>query len=118
MDNAEEELNTKLKKLEKDVFDPTLNGREQEIWARMLGIRERGKRLKAELERAGPIARNEDAVLDEQTVLTAKKALEAYETQLRHLQKELQLVQQEYDDWDKKFGPKSADPDYQPTRTR
>jgi len=27
--------------------------------------------------------------------------LEAYDTQLRHLQKELQLVQQEYDDWDK-----------------
>lgn len=27
--------------------------------------------------------------------------LEAYETQLRHLQKEMQLVQQEYDDWQK-----------------
>ncbi len=74
MDNAEEELSAKLKKLEKEVFDPSLNGREQEIWARMLGIRERGKRLKAELEKAGPIVRNEEATLDEETMEMAKKA--------------------------------------------
>jgi nuclear pore complex protein Nup54 len=73
MDNAEEELSTKLKALEREVFDPSLNGREQEIWARMLGIRERGKRLKVEMEKAGPAARNEDAVLDEETVQIAKK---------------------------------------------
>lgn len=73
MDNAEEELSTKLKQLEREVFDPTLNGREQEIWARMLGIRERGKRLKAEMEKAGPTAKNEDASLDEETVQIAKK---------------------------------------------
>ena len=73
MDNAEEELSTKLRTLEREIFDPSLNGREQEIWARMLGIRERGKRLKAEMDRAGPAARNEDAVLDEETVQIAKK---------------------------------------------
>ena len=73
MDNAEEELSTKLRALEREIFDPGLNGREQEIWARMLGIRERGKRLKAEMDRAGPAARNEDAVLDEETVQIAKK---------------------------------------------
>lgn len=73
MDNAEEELSTKLKALEREVFDPSLNGREQEIWARLLGIRERGKRLKMEMEKAGPAARNEDHVLDEETVQIAKK---------------------------------------------
>jgi nuclear pore complex protein Nup54 len=73
MDNAEEELGAKLKALEREVFDPSLNGREQEIWARMLGIRERGKKLKAEMEKLGPATRNEDAVLDEETVQIAKK---------------------------------------------
>lgn len=73
MDNAEEELNAKLQKLARDVFDPGLDGREQEIWARMLGIRERGKRLKMEMEKAGPVARNEDGQLDEETVKSAKR---------------------------------------------
>lgn len=73
MDNAEEELASKLKALEREVFDPTLTGREQEIWARMLEIRERGKRLKVEMEKAGAVAKNEDAVLDEETVRIAKK---------------------------------------------
>ena len=73
MDNAEEELKEKLLKLEREVFDPSLSGREQEIWARMLGIRERGKRLKAEMERVTPVANSEEPVLDEETVQTAKK---------------------------------------------
>lgn len=73
MDNAEEELKEKLLKLEREVFDPSLSGREQEIWARMLGIRERGKRLKAEMEKVTPVATGEEPVLDEETVRTAKK---------------------------------------------
>lgn len=73
MDNAEEELRTKLVKLEKQIFDPSLNGREQEIWARMLGIRERGKRLKMEMEKAAVGARVDESALDEATVMTAKK---------------------------------------------
>ena len=104
MDNAEEELSIKLKQLEREIFDPSLNGRGQEIWARMLGIRERGRRLKTEMEKAAPVAKKEDVTLDEETVQSAKKALEAYDTQLRHLQKELELVQQEYADWEKTSG--------------
>ena len=73
MDNAEEELREKLLKLEREVFDPSLSGREQEIWARMLGIRERGRRLKAEMEKITPVANGEEPVLDEETVNTAKK---------------------------------------------
>ena len=74
LDNAEEELRTKLVKLEREVFDPTLNGREQEIWARMLGIRERAKRLKQEMGRVAPAAAEESGnELDEETVKAAKK---------------------------------------------
>lgn len=75
MDNAEEELKEKLLKLEREVFDPSLTGREQEIWARMLGIRERGKRLKAQMEKVTPVANGDEPVLDEETVQTAKKVM-------------------------------------------
>ena len=73
MDNAEEELKSKLEKLERDVLDAGLEAREQEIWARMLGIRERAKRLKAEMDRLAPSAAAEGPALDEGTVRTAKQ---------------------------------------------
>jgi nuclear pore complex protein Nup54 len=126
MDNAEEELKVKLEKLEKDVLDPSLDAREQEIWARMLGIRERAKRLKTEMDKLAPMAAAEEPALDEGTIKTAKQVypltwstvqsltssqiLEAYDTQLRHLQKELQLVQQEYEDWQKLSKAQDSEP--------
>jgi nuclear pore complex protein Nup54 len=73
MDNAEEELKMKLSKLEREVFDPSLNGREQEIWARMMGIRERGRWLQKEIEKTTPVASNVDSALDEGMVQAAKK---------------------------------------------
>ena len=53
LDGAEEELRKKLLALEKTVFDPALNGRGEEIWARMVSVRERGRQLQREFERAG-----------------------------------------------------------------
>lgn len=73
MDNAEEELKTKLNALEKEVFDPSLNAREQEIWARMLGIRERARHLKAEMEKLEPVTQEESPLLDEATLEQARK---------------------------------------------
>jgi len=73
MDNAEEELKSKLTMLESEVFDPSLNAREQEIWARMLGIRERARHLKAEMEKLEPIAQNDEPLLDDDTVKAARK---------------------------------------------
>jgi nuclear pore complex protein Nup54 len=73
MDNAEEELKAKLEKLEREVFDPSLEAREQEIWARMLGIRERAKRVKAEMDKIAPLAAPEEPVLDDGTIRTAKQ---------------------------------------------
>ncbi len=74
MDDAEEELKKKLAQLERSVFDPSLNGRGEEIWARMLAIREHSKRLQTEMERAGAgaAAQTEDD-LDENTMKIAKK---------------------------------------------
>lgn len=74
MDEDEEELKKKLVLLERSVFDPSLNGRAEEIWARMLGIRERSKRLQMEMDRSGKKAAEEaDDGLDETAVKTAKK---------------------------------------------
>ena len=74
MDDAEEELKKKLAQLERSVFDPSLGGRAEEIWARMLAIREQSKRLQMEMERAGPrAAAQADDQLDENTMKTAKK---------------------------------------------
>jgi nuclear pore complex protein Nup54 len=78
MDAAEEELKRKLMALEKGVFDPALSGRAEEIWARMVNIREKARQLQAELERAGkhPSQDPESAEktpIDEQTMKRAKK---------------------------------------------
>lgn len=74
MDDAEEELKKKLTQLERSVFDPSLNGRGEEIWARMLAIHEHSKRLQAEMDRAGTnVVGNGEDEIDEQTLKTAKK---------------------------------------------
>ncbi|KAE8154384.1 nucleoporin complex subunit 54-domain-containing protein [Aspergillus avenaceus] len=99
MDDAEEELKKKLAQLERSVFDPSLNGREEEIWARMLAIREHSKRLQLEMEKAGPgAAAQADDDLDEQTMKTARKILDDYHTQIQHLQKELESVKRDFDE--------------------
>ena len=53
MDQAEEELRKKLLELEKKTFDPVLGGRQEEIWARMSGVRERARILQEETEKLG-----------------------------------------------------------------
>ncbi|KAL2865371.1 putative nucleoporin [Aspergillus lucknowensis] len=99
LDDAEEELKKKLAQLERSVFDPSLNGRGEEIWARMLAIREHSKRLQAELERAGSGAAGQsEDVLDENTVKLAKKILDDYHAQIQHLQKELESVKKDFEE--------------------
>jgi nuclear pore complex protein Nup54 len=53
MDQQEEELKKKLAELEKQTFDPVLGGRQEEIWARMSGVRERARMLQEETEKIG-----------------------------------------------------------------
>ncbi|KKK22170.1 hypothetical protein AOCH_005927 [Aspergillus ochraceoroseus] len=99
MDDAEEELKKKLAQLERSVFDPSLNGRGEEIWARMLAIREHSKRLQLEMERAGSttVAQADDE-LDENTMKMAKKILDDYHAQIHHLQKELESVKRDFEE--------------------
>ncbi|RFU28589.1 hypothetical protein B7463_g7762, partial [Scytalidium lignicola] len=101
----EEELRDKLMMLERGVSDPGLGARSEEIWARMISVQERAKLLRNELEKSG--AESYD-VLDEDSSRRAKKILEDYQTQLVHLKRELDAIQQEYVEWEKEQGPKSG----------
>ena len=74
MDSAEETLRQKLLGLERGILDPALNGRSEEIWARMVSIRERGRQLQREFEKAGRgLPEGKDGVLDEEVMKRAKK---------------------------------------------
>ncbi|KAL2372222.1 nucleoporin [Blastomyces gilchristii SLH14081] len=98
MDETEEELQKKLSQLERSVFDPSLNGRTEEIWARMLAIREQSKRLQLEVERTGQEANQQaDDELDETALKTAKKILDNYASQIQHLNKELAAAQKDFE---------------------
>jgi nuclear pore complex protein Nup54 len=61
MDQAEEELKKKLIELEKRTFDPVLGGRQEEIWARMSGVRERAQILQKETEKLGMAIENQQS---------------------------------------------------------
>lgn len=56
LDGAEEDLKARLGKLEQEAFDPVVNGRQEELWARMTVVRERARLLKEETERLGKAA--------------------------------------------------------------
>ncbi|KAK6004196.1 hypothetical protein QM012_009046 [Aureobasidium pullulans] len=100
LDGAEEELKKKLTSLEKAVFDPAFSGREEEIWARMVAIRERTRWLQEESEKLGRQATGENGGLDEQVIEKTKKILQDYDTQIQHLRKELDQIKKEYEEWE------------------
>jgi len=74
LDAAEEELRKKLAILEKGVFDPAFSGREEEIWARMVALRERTRYLQSESEKLGrQVASGEQGGISEDVLRKTKK---------------------------------------------
>jgi len=74
LDSAEEELRKRLMTLERGVFDSALTGREEEIWARLLGVRKRAKQLQLEFDKSGRgLLNGSDNQLDEEVAKKAKK---------------------------------------------
>jgi len=101
MDGAEEELRQKLINLERQVFDPALEGRGEEIWARMVSVRDRGRSLQYEMEKRGLAGLNaKEESLDEETLEKARKILTDYHKQLEHLAKELEQIRAEWIEWE------------------
>ncbi|RKF73602.1 Nucleoporin NUP57 [Golovinomyces cichoracearum] len=92
----EEDLKIKLLALERQVNDPALGARGEEIWARMVAVQERAKVLNQETRKAGLEVTNP---MDEEFTRRAKKILEDYHTQLVHLSSELDSIKQDYEEW-------------------
>jgi nuclear pore complex protein Nup54 len=110
LDAAEEGLRRTLIDLNQRVHDDGLSGREDEIWARMVALRERtrwleeeGKRVAAQVDtqqqqsqnRAGSGGNNSDSI-PQHVLLKTRKIMKDYDDQLTHLSKELEEVTQEY----------------------
>ncbi|CAF9928864.1 hypothetical protein IMSHALPRED_007765 [Imshaugia aleurites] len=101
MDGPEEELRNKLLLLEKSVLDPALNGRSEEIWARMVSVRERGRLLQREFEKAGRgLSQEQGQLVDEDVMRRVKKILEDYSSQLGGLTKELAQLEKDWAQWE------------------
>jgi len=102
MNGNEEDLKAKLQELERSAFDPGLAARGDEIWARMMGIRERVKVIREEMVKRGGEGGEE---LDEITIKRSQKILEDYSIQLSHLRKELEGVAEDLTEWEKSQTP-------------
>lgn len=123
LDGAEEELKTKLSKLQQTTQDPVLAGRQEELWARMTVVRERAGMLKEETEKLGKLAGGGQDVelLDEETMGRVKKVrlvqpvnltkarkdanymgqiLSDYDSQLGHLRKEVDMIKKDFEEWE------------------
>ncbi|KAM3423631.1 hypothetical protein BST61_g1053 [Cercospora zeina] len=113
LDAQEEGLRKTLINLERQVADPSFIGREDEIWARMVALRERarwleeeGKRVAAQVDaqntstgqRNGATQANQGVPAD--VLAKTRKILKDYDGQLQHLNRELEDVKKEFEAWE------------------
>lgn len=113
----EDDLKSRLQKLEREVQDPAIEAREEELWSRLIVLRGYSDRLNKELDK--PTTENQE--IDEDTQTKAKrvriscitpqssyantnKVLEDYEKQISHLKKELEALGVDYAEWEKSRG--------------
>ncbi|TLD22221.1 hypothetical protein PspLS_08219 [Pyricularia sp. CBS 133598] len=99
----EDDLRIKLAALERTAQDPALGARLEELWSRLITLRDYAEQLKSEISKGAPA--EIQTGLGEEVEAKAKKILEDYEKQIQHLKKELELVKTEYDDWEKQTTP-------------
>jgi nuclear pore complex protein Nup54 len=67
LNTTEEQLRVKFMQLEKVAFEPLLNGRQEEIWARMSVVRQRAQMLQTETEKLGKqVNASSEALLDDE----------------------------------------------------
>ncbi|EMC96799.1 hypothetical protein BAUCODRAFT_34191 [Baudoinia panamericana UAMH 10762] len=118
LDAAEEGLRKQLLSLSASIQDPTFAGREEEIWARMVALRERGRWLEEEGKRVGAAAEAQtrgqgdgganggggSGGVPEHVLERTRKILRDYEGQLRHLAKEVEEVEREFGGWEEGRG--------------
>lgn len=103
----EDALRDRLQRLERKVEDPKLGARADELWSRLITVREYAVALKEDAQGQGAAVAGGDGpgALDEDTETRLKAILERFDKQLDHLQKELEKVRKEYDDWEEDNKP-------------
>ncbi|CAH0022863.1 unnamed protein product [Clonostachys rhizophaga] len=94
----EDDLSARLQGLERDIMDPAVGAREEELWSRLIVLRDYADQLNKEKEKS---SNGEDGGLDEESEAKAKRILEDYEKQLQHLKKELEALNGDYGEWEK-----------------
>lgn len=108
LDAAEEGLRRTLLDLEKKVFDPQFSAREEEIWARMVALRERGrwleeegKRVRSEVEgQQGGNGKEGGGGVSEEVLAKTRRILRDYDGQISLLGRELEDVRREFEEWE------------------
>lgn len=104
LDSTEETLRRNILDLNKQIQEPSFSAREEEIWARMVALRERARWLEEEGKRVGAAAaeaqRQEGSKLPDNVLQGANRILRDYDGQLAHLAKELEEVKKEYQEWE------------------
>ncbi|KAI7368220.1 hypothetical protein KC354_g2832 [Hortaea werneckii] len=109
LDAQEEGLRKQLLALSNSVNDPSFVGREDDIWGRMVALRDRARWLEEETKRiggggmqtkdgGGEGGGNAGKVPD-YVVEKTQKILRDYDGQLRHLGWELEEVRKEFEEW-------------------
>ncbi|KAI6795767.1 hypothetical protein KC360_g4165 [Hortaea werneckii] len=109
LDAQEEGLRKQLLALDNSVNDPSFVGREDDIWGRMVALRDRARWLEEETKRiggggmqakdgGGEGGGNAGKVPD-YVVEKTQKILRDYDGQLRHLGWELEEVRKEFEEW-------------------
>ncbi|EFX02011.1 nup57-like nuclear pore protein [Grosmannia clavigera kw1407] len=94
----EDDLKQKLQAIEKTMQDPALSARMEELWSRLIVLRNYADALRVEVNKRGV---REEEGLGEDVEAKAKKIVEDYEKQLQHLKKEVEQIKVDFETWQK-----------------
>ncbi|KAF4965931.1 hypothetical protein FSARC_6318 [Fusarium sarcochroum] len=100
----EDDLSSRLQTLERDVQDPAVGAREEELWSRLIVLRGYADQLSRELDKPSGA---EGETIDPEREAKAKRVLEDYEKQIQHIKKELEALATDYAQWEKTRNPHS-----------
>ncbi|KAL2754035.1 hypothetical protein ACRALDRAFT_2043135 [Sodiomyces alcalophilus JCM 7366] len=96
----EDDLRAKLAELDRSVQDPALSAREEELWSKLIQIRECADQV---MKEASKPAMANGETLSEETEWKIKKVLEDYDKQIQHLKKEIESITKDYELWEKEM---------------
>ncbi|KAK8043315.1 Nucleoporin nup44 [Apiospora rasikravindrae] len=104
LDTDEDELKSKLEALDRGLADPSLSARNEELWSRLIMLRNHADTLRDEINQRGGLSGDG---ISEEAEARAKKLLEDYDKQLQALKGMVEKVKEDYDEWEKERNPAS-----------